>query len=104
VLRDDALADAMAETVIRTSRAWDGRVISPMRLAEAQLTRAIVLARNADVNGAVSMAEEAISYDRRSSPGLLLVANELAAEVRRQQPQTAIAFARRVRELTGSPS
>lgn len=104
VLRDDALADAMAETVIRTSRAWDGRVISPMRLAEAQLTRAIVLARNADINGAVSMAEEAISYDRRSSPGLLLVTNELAAEVRRQQPQTAIAFARRVRELTGSPS
>ena len=48
---EDRLAAAAAETVVRSSVAPDGRSISPMRLAEAQLTQATVMARDGDVSG-----------------------------------------------------
>src|SRR5206468_1739543 len=59
----DALAAEAAETVIRTSTAPDGRPISPMRLSEAQLTKAEVLARGGDFDGAVALAESALAID-----------------------------------------
>lgn len=102
VLGDDSLADALAETVIRTSTAWDGRVISPMRLTEAQLTRAVVLARAGDVDHALAAADEALSHNRRCAPTLQLVAAEVAAEVSRYHPTAAAPFTRRVQELTAA--
>jgi len=100
VLGNDSLADALAETVIRTSTASDGRIISPMRLAEAQLTRAVVLARSGDVDGALSQADAAMSHDRRCTPSLGLVGAEVAAEVGRYREGAAAPFMRHLQELT----
>ena len=100
VLGNDSLAEAHAETVIRTSTASDGRIIAPMRLAEAQLTRAVVLARSGDVDGALSLADAAMSYDRRCTPSLGLVGAEVAAEVGRYREGAAAPFMRHLQELT----
>jgi len=99
VLGNDSLADALAETVIRSSMAPDGRVISPMRLSEAQLTRAVVLARAGDVDQALAQADAAMRHDRRCAPNLQLVASEVAAAVRRYRPGAAAPFTRHVEEL-----
>jgi tetratricopeptide (TPR) repeat protein len=83
---EDALALAAAETVIRTSTAPDGRAISPMRLAEAELTKAQVLARGGDFDGAIKLAERALLIDRQSLPSLLLSAREVTDELLRIKP------------------
>jgi tetratricopeptide (TPR) repeat protein len=87
----DALAEAAAETVIRTSRAPDGRSVSPMRLAEAELTRATILARAGDFENAVTIADEALAIDRQSLPSLLLAAREVCDELRRIKPGDPLA-------------
>lgn len=83
---EDDLAAAAAETVIRTSTAADGRPVSPMRLAEAELTKAEVLARGGDFDGAMSLAESALAIDRQSLPSLLLAAREVSAALLRIKP------------------
>lgn len=75
------LADAMADTVIATSTSPDGRIISPMRLAEAQLTKAVLAARSGATDTAVTLAETALGHGRRSTPSLRLVAGEVALEL-----------------------
>lgn len=82
----DVLAAEAAETVIRTSTAADGRPISPMRLSEAQLTKAEVLARGGDFDGAIALAESALAIDRQSLPSLLLAAREVSADLLRIKP------------------
>lgn len=100
----DVLAAEAAETVIRTSTAADGRPISPMRLAEAQLTKAEVLARGGDFEGAIALAETALSIDRQSLPSLLLAAHEVSTELLRVKPgdSGALDFARHIQRLTAS--
>jgi len=88
---EDRLAAAAAETVVRSSVAPDGRSISPMRLAEAQLTQATVMARDGDVSGALVLAEAALRVDRRSLPSLLMIAQELVTEVGRIAPTSSAA-------------
>ncbi len=96
----DGLADAMADTVIATSTRGDGTVISPMRLAEAQLTKAVLLARNGDPGGAMRVADNALTHSRRSAPSLLLVANEVAADVGRSSKAAGAAFRHHIAAIT----
>lgn len=101
VLGDDAQAEAMADSVIRTSTAWDGTSVSPMRTAEAQLTKATVSARRGDVDAAVAYVEQGLGHERRSAPSLTLVAREVTAEIGRHDPTTADDFAAHLRSLRG---
>ena len=57
-----------------------------MRLAEAKLTRAAVLARGGDVDGALKWASDALAIDRRCLPSLLLTAREVGTELQRIKP------------------
>jgi len=100
---EDRLAAAAAETVVRSSIAPDGRSISPMRLAEAQLTQATVMARNGDLSEALALAEDALRVDRRSLPSLLMIAHELVTEVGRIAPQSSAAhdFEEHMKRLAG---
>ncbi len=99
----DALAAEAAETVIRTSTSSDGRPISPMRLSEAQLTKAQILARGGDFDGAIELAQSALAIDRRSLPDLLLAAREVNAELLRIKPDDSRAhdLAHQIDQLTG---
>ncbi|MGH3972045.1 MAG: hypothetical protein ACRDS9_01770 [Pseudonocardiaceae bacterium] len=99
VLGDDAQAEAMADTVLRTSTSWDGTSISPMRAAEAQLTKATVSARAGDVDTAVTFVEQALAHQRRSAPSLTLVAREVTDEIGRHDPNLADDFAAHLRTL-----
>lgn len=94
------MADALADTVIATSVRPDGTPIAPMRLSEALLTKAVVLASSGSVPEAVRMAEQALSPDRRSEPQLLLVADEVTRALAATAPSESSSFARHVRELT----
>lgn len=100
----DAMADAMADTVIATSTRTDGTVISPMRLAEAQLTKAVLLARNGDPGTALTVADNALTHQRRSAPSLLLVANEVAVDVSRSDKAAGEAFRQHVTAMSGQAS
>ncbi len=78
--RDD-LAKRNAEEVIRRSVNPDGFVVSPMRSTEAQLTLAVVAAREGEVEEAAAMGVEALQHGRQSRPSLLMVASELDDEL-----------------------
>lgn len=101
---DDALAMAMADAVTATSTSPGGEVISPMRLSEAQLTKATVLARNGEVDQAMSAAEAGLVGARRSLPSLLMVGSEVADELVRLHPhsESAVAFGHHI-YLLGHP-
>lgn len=94
VIGADDLAEAMADTVVLTSTTPDGRILSPMRLAEAKLTHATLRARQGDVGGAVAQVEQALAIGRRSAPSLAMVAREVTAEIARIDPGTAEEFNR----------
>lgn len=85
----DELAHAAAETIRRASIDPTGARVSPMRLAEADLTDATIRARSGDLTGAMNVADEALNGERKSLPSLLLVGNELADELRRLDPTGA---------------
>jgi hypothetical protein len=101
---DDALAMAMADAVTATSTSPGGEVISPMRLSEAELTKATVLARNGEVDQAMSAAEAGLVGDRRSLPSLLMVGSEVADELQRLHPhsESAVEFGHHI-YLLGHP-
>jgi tetratricopeptide (TPR) repeat protein len=80
------LARAYAQEVIRAGTAADGREIQPMRNAEARATLAVVAARDGDLAEALAYGEQALAGDRKSLPSLLMMSQDLAAEVRRRWP------------------
>lgn len=102
LLQEDPLASEAAETVIKTSTSPDGRSISPMRLAEAKLTKAAILARGGDVDGALEWASDALDIDRRCLPSLLLTAREVGTELERIRPgdETVSDFVAHVQQLS----
>jgi hypothetical protein len=82
--RDDDQAAAHAAEVLRKGTAPDGRERSPMRMAEARLTIAVVAAHKGEMEEAVSLGLEALEPGRKSLPSLLMVASELDAELSRR--------------------
>jgi tetratricopeptide (TPR) repeat protein/transcriptional regulator with XRE-family HTH domain len=81
IVGQDDLAERNAEEVIRRSRNPDGSLNAPMRDAEAQLTLAVVAARQGDTGEAGAIGLRALRNERQSRPSLLMVATELAAEL-----------------------
>ena len=75
---DDDLAATLADAVIQNSTTPGGIVVSPMRVAEAELTHAAVQARAGNSEQAIATAMAALQSDRRSLPSLILVGQEVA--------------------------
>jgi transcriptional regulator with XRE-family HTH domain len=82
----DDEARAHAEEVLRKGTAADGTERSPMRMAEARLTLAVVTARAGELEESVAVGASALRASRRSLPSLLMVAGELDAELTRRWP------------------
>lgn len=83
LLGEDRLAATYADEVLRIGSDFDGRELSPMRNAEARITRGVVAARAGDLDSAVHEGQLAIAGNRKSLPSLLMVSRELAHELRR---------------------
>jgi tetratricopeptide (TPR) repeat protein len=86
LIGDDKLAEMHATEIIRKTMNPDGTSQSPMRTAEARLTLAVVAARNGELDRALTIADEALSIDRRSRPSLLMLGTELDEALRRHYP------------------
>jgi hypothetical protein len=78
---DDQLALTYADEVLRIGTTTNGQERSPMRNAEARVTRGVVAARSGDLDEAVQQGHAALQGPRQSLPSLLMVSGELAAEV-----------------------
>lgn len=77
----DQLAKRNAEEVIQRSVNPEGVLVSPMRNTEAQLTLAVIAARQGEVEEATALGIQALANGRQSRPSLLMVATELAHEL-----------------------
>ncbi|MCY9787955.1 XRE family transcriptional regulator [Nocardiopsis sp. EMB25] len=74
---EDKLADGLADEVLSKSQDWSGKVISPMRAAEALVTKGVVAARSGDLDAAIAHGRQALDGDRQSLPSLVMVGKEL---------------------------
>lgn len=81
IVGEDQLARRNAEEVIQRSVNSEGLVMAPMRKAEADLTLAVITARQGDVDEATAQGIQALQGGRQSRPSLLMVANELEHEL-----------------------
>jgi tetratricopeptide (TPR) repeat protein len=77
----DQLAERNAEEVIQRSVNTEGVLVSPMRHTEAELTLAVIAARQGDIEQATEVGLQALHSGRQSRPSLLMVATELAHEL-----------------------
>lgn len=73
----DRMADGLADEVITSSTDWTGRVVAPMRVSEALITKGVVAARAGDLDAAVGYGRQALNGDRQSIPSLVMVSREL---------------------------
>ncbi|MFF1358012.1 XRE family transcriptional regulator [Streptomyces sp. NPDC058297] len=89
LLGENAIAETLAQEVIRAGTDFDGAEKQPMRMAEARVTLGVVAARRGDLEQAVDYGEWALKGDRQSLPSLLLVSRELASVVNRDFPDEA---------------
>lgn len=74
-----AMAETLANEVIRASTDFDGTERAPMRIAEARITLGVVAARAGDLEGAIEQGDLAISGERKSLPSLRMVSQDLGA-------------------------
>jgi tetratricopeptide (TPR) repeat protein len=101
---EDAQASLHATEVIRKHTAPEGTDRSPMRVAEAEITLAVVAARMGDLEQAVDIGSAALDIPRRSVPSLVMVGRELATELttRFGAPGAATPYLERWHELARS--
>jgi tetratricopeptide (TPR) repeat protein len=81
IVGEDDLAKRNAEEIIQRSVNNEGVLVAPMRHAEAQLTLAVVAAREGNAEEAAALGIQALRDGRQSRPSLLMVANELNHEL-----------------------
>ncbi|RSN63038.1 hypothetical protein DMH01_10510 [Amycolatopsis sp. WAC 04182] len=81
IVGEDQLAQRNAEEVIRRGVNPEGVQLSPMRIAEAELTLAVIAARRGDVEEAAELGIQALQNNRQSRPSLLMVSTELEDEL-----------------------
>ncbi|MEU0493761.1 XRE family transcriptional regulator [Nocardiopsis sp. NPDC006139] len=74
---DDRMAGALADEVLNSSTDWSGRMVAPMRAAEALVTKGVISARSGDLEAAVDYGRRALDSDRQSVPSLVMVSREL---------------------------
>lgn len=78
VVGENVIAEEHADEVLRVGRNLDGSARWPMRVAEAQITKAVVAARGGDLERAVTDATAALEgHQRQCIPSLLMTASEL---------------------------
>ena len=87
---EDGRADALADEVLSRVTDWSGRVIAPMRAAEANITKGVVAARADDLEGAVTYGQMALEGDRKSLPSLLMVSQELGETLISRYPRESL--------------
>ena len=68
--------------------AADGRARTPMRIAEAHTTLAVVAAREGDLEAATDLGIKALDIPRQSVPSLLMVSQDLTAVLRERYGQS----------------
>jgi hypothetical protein len=102
IVGEDELAKRNADEVIRRSTSPDGLIVAPMRRAEAELTLAIIAARQGDVDQAASRGAEALQGGRHSRPSLLMVAAELDEELQTYGPSAGGDFRALLQDLKHS--
>ncbi len=83
---NDTLAELHARETIRKTTGYDGRDLSPMRKAEAELTLAVVAARRGEATVAAEYGAKALGKARVSGPSLLMVGSELSAVLHERFP------------------
>ncbi|WP_026453709.1 beta/alpha barrel domain-containing protein [Saccharomonospora iraqiensis] len=83
---EDRLARELSDEVARVSTGAGHGKRWPMRLAEARLTRAVVAARDGDLDHATTLGHRALEAGRRSLPSLLMVSGELATTLTHRFP------------------
>ncbi|HET6504001.1 MAG TPA: helix-turn-helix transcriptional regulator [Amycolatopsis sp.] len=81
IVGQDDLARRNALEVMRRGVKPDGQIVTPMRNAEAQLTLAVIAARQGETSEAATLGIEALQNGRQSRPSLLMVASELEHEL-----------------------
>ncbi|WP_329067364.1 hypothetical protein [Amycolatopsis sp. NBC_01480] len=81
IVGEDQLAQRNAEEVMRRSVNSEGVPVAPMRIAEAQLTLAVIAARRGAVDEAATLGIQALQNGRQSRPTLLMVSAELENEL-----------------------
>ncbi|MGH3869993.1 MAG: helix-turn-helix transcriptional regulator [Pseudonocardiaceae bacterium] len=103
IVGEDQLARRNADEVLRRSVNSEGVVVAPMRKAEAQLTSAVIAAREGDVDEASSLGMEALQGGRQSRPSLLMVASELEHELNTYGSGAGADFCDMLTNLKSSP-
>lgn len=102
IVGEDSIAASYAAAVADSSTSPEGTILAPMRLSEAELTQATVLARAGDLSGALTTAEGALGRNRQSLPSLLMVGREFSQELTRISETDGRDFARHLSALTSA--
>lgn len=103
IVGQDDLARRNADEVIRRSTNSEGLVVAPMRKSEAELTLAVIAAREGDVDEAALLGVRALQEGRHSRPSLLMVAGELDDELRTYGANAGAEFRTVLQDLRLSP-
>jgi hypothetical protein len=99
IVGEDELAKRNADEVLRRSVNPEGVVVAPMRKSEAELTLAVIAARQGDVDEASSRGAMALQDGRHSRPSLLMVAAELDDELQTYGATAGADFRALLRDL-----
>jgi tetratricopeptide (TPR) repeat protein len=101
VVGENHLAELTAHEVMASSVDVDGTPRKPMRIAEAEMTLAVLAARRGEMEQAVDYGRRVLGRERRSLPSLLLVSSELAhvLSARFGQARPAVEFVDDLRAL-----
>lgn len=91
LIGEDTLAQTNAREIVRKTTGPDGENLSPMRRAEADLTLAVIAARQGDLDSARTYAESALAIPRRSMPSLRMVGSELVQVLDTRYPTSDLA-------------
>jgi tetratricopeptide (TPR) repeat protein len=79
-------AEEYATQVLRECEASGTTARSPMRLAEVYITLGLISAHRGDLDAAVNSGLRALTYERKTSPNLLIRAAELNAAIAERFP------------------
>jgi hypothetical protein len=77
IVGENRLAETYAHEVISAGTSYDGQERSPMRNAEARVTRGVVAARSGELEEAAHLGVQALAGERKSLPSLLMCSREL---------------------------
>lgn len=76
-LGDDEKAEQFANQVLRECEENGTTLRSPMRLADIHITLGLIHAQRGNLDGAVESGSQALTYERKSGPSLLIRATDL---------------------------